>query len=301
MIHGCWLFITGKNMIKSMTGFARQNIEQDWGNGAWEIRSVNSRFLETNFRLPEAYRSLEFKLREKLRKKFNRGKLDCNLRLEINASNQDGLSIDQDLATSLIQSHKLLQKAANIQQQPDLTRLLNWPGLIKKASLDNQQMEKELLSSMDQAIEQLINMRSREGEGIVLMIQQRLDAIAEQIIFVRQEMPVIKQWQKDKILNRFKEAQLELDESRIEQEMVMVAQKVDVDEELDRLEVHIKEVARLIQKGGAVGRRLDFLMQELNREANTLGSKSISSKTTAASVELKVLIEQMREQIQNIE
>ena len=288
-------------MIKSMTAFARQPIEKDWGNGAWEIRSVNSRYLETNFRLPESFRYLEFKLREKLRKKLNRGKVDCSLRIEIEQGDSESLSIDTDLAASLLTSHQALQKAAKIEQQPDLTRLLNWPGIIKKAEVDSEKMEKELLASMDEAIDQLIKMRAREGEGIISMIEQRVDGIAEQVSYVRQEMPVIRQWQREKITTRFEDAKIELDETRVEQELVMLAQKIDVDEELDRLDVHIKEVSRLLKKGGAVGRRMDFLMQELNREANTLGSKSISAKTTSASVELKVLIEQMREQIQNIE
>ncbi len=288
-------------MIKSMTAFARQSIEKDWGNGAWEIRSVNSRYLETNFRLPESLRYLEFKLREKLRKKLNRGKLDCTLKLEIGQETGDDLAIDSQLAESLMKSHQSLQNRAGVKQQPDLTRILNWPGIIKKSEVDSEQMEKDLLQALDQAIEQLITMRGREGESISEMIQQRLDGIGQQVKYVREEMPAIAKWQREKILGRFEEIKLEFEETRIEQEMVMVAQKIDVDEELDRLDAHIAEVERLVKKGGVVGRRLDFLMQELNREANTLGSKSISAKTTAASVELKVLIEHMREQIQNIE
>lgn len=284
-----------------MTAFARQSIEKEWGNGAWEIRSVNSRYLETNFRLPESLRYLEFKLREKLRKKLNRGKLDCTLKIEIGQESGNDLSINTQLAESLMKSHQSLQKISGVDQQPDLTRMLNWPGILKKSETDSEQMEKELLDGLDQAIEQLITMRGREGESITQMIQQRLDGIGQQVKYVREEMPAIAKWQRDKILGRFEEIKLEFEETRIEQEMVMVAQKIDVDEELDRLDAHIAEVERLINKGGVVGRRLDFLMQELNREANTLGSKSISAKTTAASVELKVLIEQMREQIQNIE
>jgi len=284
-----------------MTAFARQSIEKDWGNGAWEIRSVNSRFLETNFRLPESFRYLEFKLREKLRKKLNRGKIDCSLRLDMSQGSSDDLSIDVDIANSVLKSHRQLEKISNIAQEPSLTRLLSWPGIIKKTETDSEQMELELLSSLDEAIDQLITMRGREGDSITDMIQQRVDGISQQVNYVREEMPEIIKWQKEKILARFEEIKLEFDELRIEQEMVMVAQKIDVDEELDRLDAHIKEISRLLKKGGVVGRRLDFLMQELNREANTLGSKSISSKTTAASVELKVLIEQMREQIQNIE
>jgi len=288
-------------MIKSMTAFARQSIEKDWGNGAWEIRSVNSRFLETNFRLPESFRYLEFKLREKLRKKLNRGKVDCSLRLDMSQAGSDDLSIDADLAKSILKSHQQFEKISNIAQEPDLTRLLRWPGLIKENKTDSEQMETELLSTLDEAIDQLITMRGREGDNVAKMITQRVDGISQQVAAVREEMPAIIQWQKDKILARFEEVKLEFDEQRVEQEMVMIAQKIDVDEELDRLDAHVKEISRLLKKGGVVGRRLDFLMQELNREANTLGSKSISTKTTAASVELKVLIEQMREQIQNIE
>lgn len=288
-------------MIRSMTAFARQPIEKSWGNATWELRSVNSRYLETNFRLPETSRYLEFKLRERLRKRLQRGKIDCNLKIDTSGAVTGELAVNEDLATALLKSHRELQQLADVNQEPDLTRLLIWPGVIKTAEVDNEKMETELLQGLDQAIDQLIVMREREGRSLSEMIHQRLDGVSEQIALVRQEMPDILQWQRDKIVSRFEEVQLEFEEQRIEQELVMLAQKVDVDEELDRLNVHIKEVSRLVKKGGSIGRRLDFLMQELNREANTLGSKSINNKTTAASVELKVLIEQMREQIQNIE
>ena len=288
-------------MIRSMTAFARQPIEKPWGTGAWEIRSVNSRFLETNFRLPEAFRYLEFKLREKLRSKLQRGKIDCSLRIDTSGVEAGELTVNNQLAASLLNSYQELQKLTGVKQDPNLTRLLTWPGVIRSAEVDSEQMEAELLAGFVEAIDQLIQMRQREGHSLTEIIQQRLDGMSEQVIKVREEMPAIIQWQKTKLLTRFEEAKIELEEQRVEQEMVMLAQKVDVDEELDRLDTHIKEVSRLVKKGGSVGRRLDFLMQELNREANTLGSKSINAKTTAASVELKVLIEQMREQIQNIE
>jgi uncharacterized protein (TIGR00255 family) len=288
-------------MIKSMTAFARQTVDKEWGTATWELRSVNSRYLETNFRLPEAFRYLEFKLRDKLRKRLQRGKIDCNLKLDTSGASAGALSVNKELAGSLLKAHKDLQQLANIDQSPELTRLLNWPGVVKSAQIDGDKMETELLASLEEAIDQLINMREREGTSLCDIINQRLEGMTEQVAYVREEMPAIVKWQKEKILNRFEEVKLDFDENRIEQEMVMIAQKIDVDEELDRLDTHINEVARLIKKGGSVGRRLDFLMQELNREANTLGSKSINTKTTAASVELKVLIEQMREQIQNIE
>ncbi len=288
-------------MIRSMTAFARQPVEKSWGNGAWEIRSVNSRFLETNFRLPEAFRYLEFKLRDKLRKKLQRGKVDVNFRLDTSGVETGNLTINKELAGSLLNSYQELQNLAGVEQSPDMTRLLGWPGVIRSAEIDSEQMEAELLEEFSTAVDQLITMREREGESLSQMIELRLEGITSQVVLVRAEMPAIVKWQKEKILSRFNEASVDLDAQRLEQEMVLIAQKIDVAEELDRLDTHIKEVSRLIKKGGAVGRRLDFLMQELNREANTLGSKSISSVTTASSVELKVLIEQMREQIQNIE
>jgi len=284
-----------------MTAFARFPMENNWGSATWEIRSVNSRFLETNFRLPEPFRYLEFKFREKLRKKLQRGKIDCSLKIDTSSAEAGELTLNQDLASALLQVHGSLQNVAGIDQSPDLMRLMSWPGMTQSSELDAEQVEKDLLEGLDAAIEQLISVREREGQSLSEIISQRLTGMTEQVVEVRGEMPAIIKWQREKILSRFEEVNLELEEQRVEQEMVMLAQKVDVDEELDRLDTHIKEVTRLLNKGGSVGRRLDFLMQELNREANTLGSKSISAKTTNASVELKVLIEQMREQIQNIE
>ncbi|MEE4244031.1 MAG: YicC/YloC family endoribonuclease [Kangiellaceae bacterium] len=284
-----------------MTAFARQPIKSEWGNAHFEIRSVNQRFLETNFRMPEAYRSMEFALRDKLRKRLQRGKLDISLRVEYSPTEADAISINEKLAGQLIAAHQQLQSSAGVEQPLQITDLMRWPGLVQTTELDRSEVEKELLAGFDQAIDALIDMRKREGESLIDIIQVRLDGIAEQVRIVRSKMPEIIQWQRDRLVNRFEEVKVELDPERLEQEMVMLAQKVDVDEELDRLETHLSEVARLLKKGGTIGRKLDFLMQELNREANTLGSKSISAETTAASVEIKVLIEQMREQIQNIE
>ncbi|NVJ48884.1 MAG: YicC family protein [Gammaproteobacteria bacterium] len=288
-------------MIHSMTAFARQAIKADWGNAHFEIRSVNQRFLETNFRLPEAFRSIEFQLRDRLRKRLNRGKVDVSLRLEYSPTDSDAIAINEQLAKQLITAHQQLQAAAQVEQPLQITDLMRWPGLIQTTELDTSQVEKQLLVAFDEAIDALIAMRQREGTSLIDIIMARLDGIAEQVTLVRGQMAEIIKWQRERIMTRFEEAKVELDPERLEQEMVMLAQKVDVEEELDRLDTHLQEVARLLKKGGAIGRRLDFLMQELNREANTLGSKSISPITTAASVEIKVLIEQMREQIQNIE
>lgn len=288
-------------MIQSMTAFSRHTQQQEWGSAIWEIRSVNSRYLETNFRLPESFKYLEFQLRDKLRKTIHRGKLDCTLKYEVASGATDDLTINQPLASALIQSHKELQKLSKLEQQPDLTELLKWPGIVKSIDLDNEKIAKDLAHGFASAIEQVIEMRQTEGRSLAKLISKRLEAISHQVQLVRECIPQILKWQSEKILARFEEVKLEFDQSRVEQEMVLITHKTDVDEEMDRLDTHVKEVYRLLANGGVVGRRLDFLMQELNREANTLGSKSISSETTAASVELKVLIEQMREQIQNIE
>ncbi len=288
-------------MIYSMTAFARQPLKAEWGNAHWELRSVNQRYLETNFRLPEAFRSMEFALRNKLRKRLQRGKIDISLRIEYSPTEADAISINKKLATQLLKAHDELQHMASETQALNVSELMRWPGLVQTTELDTSKVEQQLLEAFDEAISALINMRQREGESLVEIIQSRLDGITEQVSKVRACMPDILKWQRERILNRFEELKVELEPERLEQEMVMLAQKVDVDEEVDRLDTHIKEVSRLVNKGGTIGRRLDFLMQELNREANTLGSKSISAETTAASVEIKVLIEQMREQIQNIE
>jgi uncharacterized protein (TIGR00255 family) len=221
--------------------------------------------------------------------------------VEYSPTESDAISINEKLAQQLISAHKQLQASAGVEQPLQITDLMRWPGLIQTTELDTSKVEQELLAAFDQAITALIEMRQREGTSLIELIQSRLDGIAEQVKWVRECMPDIIQWQRERLISRFEEAKVELDPERLEQEMVLLAQKVDVDEELDRLETHLAEVGRLLKKGGTIGRRLDFLMQELNREANTLGSKSISAKTTAASVEIKVLIEQMREQIQNIE
>ncbi|NVK23159.1 MAG: YicC family protein [Kangiellaceae bacterium] len=288
-------------MVRSMTAFARQQFSAEWGNVTWEIKSVNQRFLEPNFRMPETFRHLEFALREVLRKQLNRGKLDCSLRIEMNSAKTGKIKLDQDMAQQLLTVHQELQVLAQENQSPDLVQLMRWPGLLQQDETDTKTMEQDVTETFKQTVAQLITVREREGQALGDIIEQRLTGISAQVEQVAQQMPDIIQWQRDKLINRFEEAKVELDADRLEQEMVMLAQKVDVAEELDRLKTHITECSRLLHQGGAIGRRLDFLMQEFNREANTLGSKSIKAEITASAVEMKVLIEQMREQVQNIE
>ncbi|WP_394130748.1 YicC/YloC family endoribonuclease [Shewanella maritima] len=287
-------------MIQSMTAYARIEHKAQWGTASWEIRSVNQRFLETYLRLPEQFRSFEPVLRDRLRKRLNRGKVEVNLRYEITDDNSKDLQLNDNLAKQLLDAAAELQKYAN-HGQLNLTDILKWPGVLASAEQDMDAIGADLMSAFDNAIDQFIEARGREGSAMEQMLQTRLDGIMEQVEMVREHMPTVMQYQREKLTNRLAEIKGELDPARIEQEMVLLAQKQDVAEEMDRLEAHVVETRRILKKGGAQGRRLDFMMQEFNRESNTLASKSISSEVTAAAVEMKVLIEQMREQIQNVE
>lgn len=287
-------------MICSMTGFARKEHKADWGTAVWEIRSVNQRYLETFYRIPENFRALEPNLRDRLRKKLQRGKVECSLRISFNESNTTGINVNEDLAKQLLSAAQWTQQnGADGNINP--SDILKWPGVISSAEADMDSIQKELLALFDGALKEFIQSRASEGDNMKALIEQRLNAISEEASKVESHMPAILEWQKDRIRNKFNEAKIELDDNRVEQEMILIAQKSDVAEELDRLRSHVSETQKILEKGGAIGRRLDFMMQEFNREANTLGSKSINADVTQAAVELKVLIEQMREQIQNIE
>ncbi|MDH2925153.1 uncharacterized protein (TIGR00255 family) [Nicoletella semolina] len=287
-------------MIYSMTAFAHLEIKQEWGNAVWEMRSVNQRFLETYFRLPETFRHLEMPLRERLRAALTRGKVECHLRIELNQHQTDGISLNQEYSQQVISSLKCLKQMAN-EGEINLVDVLRFPGVIEHGNPDLDQINQDLLAGFEQLLNEFIVMRGREGLNLQKLIEQRLKSISAEAGKVQQQMPAILQWQKDRLQQRFQELSLPLDPQRIEQEMVLLAQRVDVAEELDRLQLHVKETLSILQKGGAVGRKLDFMMQELNREANTLASKSINAEVTNSAVELKVLIEQIREQIQNLE
>ena len=287
-------------MIQSMTAYARIEHKADWGTASWEIRSVNQRYLETYLRLPEQFRSFEPVLRERLRKRLNRGKLEVNLRIDLSDNSEGELKVNETLAKQLLNAANWLQAEAG-KGDINLTDILRWPGVISSQEQDLNAIGKDLLSAFDDALTQFIEARGREGNAIKAMLLTRLDSITDQVAIVREQMPLVLQYQREKLTNRLADIKGELDPARLEQEMVMLAQKQDVAEEMDRLDAHVTETRRILNKGGAEGRRLDFMMQEFNRESNTLASKSISSEITTAAVELKVLIEQMREQIQNVE
>jgi len=283
-----------------MTAFARLEVKKDWGDAVWEIRSVNQRYLENFFRLPEQFRGLENTLREKLRQSLTRGKIECSLRIETKKQTNAELNLNKELANQVIQSLQWIKAQAG-EGEINLTDVLRYPGVVEAQEQDLDAISQDLLTAFDDLLTDFIAMRGREGEKLNDIIQQRLDAIAVEADKVRSQMPTVLQWQRERLLQRFEDAQINLDPQRVEQEMILLAQRVDVAEELDRLQMHVKETTNILKKGGAVGRKLDFMMQELNRESNTLASKSINADITASAVELKVLIEQMREQIQNLE
>jgi len=285
-----------------MTAFARQEGDGVWGSLQLELRSVNHRYLEVNPRLPDEMRQLEPKLREHIGKRLGRGKIDCTIRYQPPQANTSvALNINRDLVKQLALVSReidgLMYNAAPVNSLD----VLRWPGVMESKAVDQEQLQAATLAVLDTALDELDQNRLREGEKLKAIIMQRIDNIAEVVTTVRQRLPQVLAGVRQRLKDRLEELRQELDENRLEQEMVIQAQKLDVDEEMDRLETHISEVRHVLERDEPVGRRLDFLMQELNREANTLGSKSADSETTKASVELKVLIEQMREQIQNIE
>ncbi|WP_432697179.1 YicC/YloC family endoribonuclease [Marinobacterium sp. YM272] len=287
-------------MTRSMTAFARQEVHREWGTLTWEIRSVNHRYLEPHLRLPEALRDLEGKVREKLRNGLSRGKVECTLRFVPEAGAQT-LSVDEERARDLIAAASQVRGLMPDSAPLDTFQVLGWPGVLRETELDMAEIRKAALNLFDSALKDLATGREREGQELSQLVGQRLDSISEIVAEVRVLMPQILEAQREAIRARVADLEVEVDPSRLEQELVMIAQRADVDEEMDRLDTHVQEVRRVLGQKGPIGRRLDFLMQELNREANTLSSKSIVAGTTQRAVELKVLIEQMREQIQNIE
>ncbi|MCR9421192.1 YicC/YloC family endoribonuclease [Vibrio sp. RM-69-4] len=288
-------------MIYSMTAYARKEVKGDWGTAVWEIRSVNQRYLETYFRLPEQFRGLEPVLRERFRQRLARGKVECHLRYEANPAAKSELNINEALANQVIKAANQVMHMTGELSRINPFQIMQWPGVMETPEQDMDSINKALLAGFDDAIIEFIDARGREGDNMKALIEQRLTAISEEVVKVRARMPEILQWQRERLLTKFEEAKIELDATRVEQELILLAQKSDVAEELDRLDSHVKEARNVLKKGSSCGRKLDFMMQEFNRESNTLASKSISTDITASGVELKVLIEQMREQIQNIE
>jgi uncharacterized protein (TIGR00255 family) len=292
-------------LIRSMTAFARLQQSNDAGSITWELRSVNHRYLEPGLKLPDEFRQLEPEIRKLLGQTLSRGKVDLSLRYKIEAQQQTQIALNENILRSL---REVEQKVLNIVHEGSklsVADILSWPGVISEGERDLSALHQLALTCLEAVLEQLQQSRETEGAALEEMIRSRCQQVSDIVAEVRKHRPEMmkalrEKWEAtlDDKLQQWRES---ANESRLEQELVMLAQKLDVEEELDRLDTHLVEVLKVLDRDEAVGRRLDFLMQELNREANTLGSKSQDGVTTQQAVDLKVLIEQMREQVQNIE
>lgn len=287
-------------MIRSMTAFARHQSEQSIGQFHWEIRSVNHRYLEVSLRLDDTLRPLEMDLRKLISSRLARGKIDATLRFQPPEADES-IQLDTQRVRNLTRACDQINEYITDPAPLDALRVLQWPGVMMQPQPDETAFNAAVMSSLESALDDLVATREREGAELDEMILSRCEQITSIANVVREEMPLIIEQQRQRLQEKVSDMQVDLEPERLEQEMVLLAQKSDVAEELDRLQSHVREVQKVLQRDEPVGRRLDFLMQELNREANTLGSKSIDTGTTRYSVDLKVLIEQMREQIQNIE
>lgn len=288
-----------------MTAFARFEEQSEAFNLTWEIKSVNHRYLEIGMRLPDKLRHLEIELRNRLRKNLGRGKIELGLRVEEQNSNDTSFQVDEALVKQLVAAKEKIETMLVACNTVNAIDFMRWPGVLSSPTSDTEKLEEVVLASFDKLLALFIENREREGAELEQMVSQRLDKIADYVALFRRNLPETLANHREKLQNRLMQIldrqSAQIDQDRLEQELVIFAQKIDIEEELDRLEAHSREVARILKEGGAVGRQLDFLMQELNREANTTGSKSANAEQSQAVVDLKVLIEQMREQIQNIE
>ncbi len=288
-------------MLNSMTGFARQTAEGPLGTLTWELRTVNHRYLDVQFHLPEALRPGESDFRRQVSACLKRGKIECSLHFQRAISDSAELKINQELVQQLKSKLDELSEILHESRAIDPVDVLRWPGVVSEAEIDTGPLHEEASRLLDGTLAALGNMRASEGERIKEMIESRCADIVTISASVRARMPDVLTAVRVRQQERIDRLDIEADPARLETELALIAQKLDVDEELDRLDSHISEIGEAMGSSEPVGRRLDFLMQELNREANTLGSKSADTETTKAAVDLKVLIEQMREQIQNVE
>lgn len=288
-------------MIQSMTAFARAQAQGNWGTAVCELRSINHRYLEISVRMPENLHALEASMRERIRHYIRRGKIECHIRYQPGDVTGTAITINTHLAQELCKATGVIGGMLTHAAPVNPMDILHWPGILQIAEIDLETIQDEMLKLLEKGLQDLVDARLREGAELKQLFTQRLENMKTELAKVRHRLPEIYSTQRARLVARFSEAKVELDSSRFEQELVLYAQKIDVAEELERLDAHISEVRRILKQGGTAGRRLDFLMQELNREANTLGSKSVDVDTTRASVELKVLIEQIREQVQNVE
>ena len=285
----------------SMTAFSRATGQTPWGEITCELRSVNHRYLEINPRLAEEVRSLEPRVRDAIAKHLKRGRVDCTIRLQQQEMWSGDIDVDMALIDKLVAVSQQVRDRAEDIKPLRAADVLRWPGVVRVAQLDEDQIGSVAVECLERATRQLVEIRKREGERLLESLLEKLHAAKNVVNELKQSIPQWQQLFRQRVEKRLAEAQVNLDQDRLEQEMLIYIQKSDVTEEMDRLDVHLNEVSNVFELAQPIGRRLDFLMQELTREANTLGSKSNDTRLTQASVDLKVLIEQMREQVQNIE
>ncbi|TAK75174.1 MAG: YicC family protein [Gammaproteobacteria bacterium] len=289
-------------MIYSMTAFARAQSQGEWGSLICEMRSINHRYLEVSLHLPDVLRVFEMPIRERIREHLKRGKVECLLRYQPSVRVAGSLyTVNMVLAQELCHASAQIATMLPTAVSTCSTDILRFPGVLETKEADIGMLEDHVLQLVNTTLTDLVAARGREGEELKQLFLQRMDLMQQELVKVRENLPYVMREQQERLMKRFADVKLELDSTRLEQEMVMFAQKMDVAEEIERAETHIGEIRRVLKQGGAVGRRLDFLLQELNREANTLGSKSSDSAMTHMAVEMKVLIEQVREQVQNVE
>lgn len=294
-------------MVHSMTAFAREEIDADWGAAAWELRSVNHRYLDVSLRLPEELRSLDAGVRERIAARVRRGKVDGALRIRPASAGGAGLSLDLGLVERILDAKRKVEAAGRRVPgglpllPPTALEVLRWPGVVEPREMDRESVGSAALRLLDRALDTLVAARAREGAKLGGLVGRRCEEVAGIAARVRTALPEVQERHRARLLARLEEARVDPDPNRLAHELALFASRTDVAEELDRLDAHVAEVREALGGGSPIGRRLDFLMQELQREANTLGSKAVDPDTTRATVDLKVLIEQMREQVQNIE
>ncbi len=288
-------------MVRSMTAFALKESKQENHQLAWEIRSVNHRFLDIKLTLPDSFKLFENDFLNVIKKSLNRGKVEARLRYTAEKNQQPDIQVNESRARALIIACRQIEAITDSTEPLKAVDILQWPGVAQETELNADTLYAETRMLLDTALTDLSANRLREGEALALLIDQRCDQIAELIVKIRQRRPIVLEHLREKTLQRIEDLEITPDTNRLEQELVMLTQRLDIEEELDRIMAHLDEINKVLESNEPIGRRLDFLMQELNREANTLGAKSHDIETTKITVDLKVLIEQMREQIQNIE
>ena len=284
-----------------MTGFARREISGAWGALVCELRSVNHRFLESGFRLPDDIRAAEGELRQRLAREVKRGKVDCSITHRRLQGTESALEVDSAALERLLGTVRDLTRTLPGNPTVNILDVLRWPGVLKDERDDNDDLLKAVHTLFGATLEDLVAARAREGERLRDLIEQRCNGLETLVSHVRTRLPEVHARVRARLDERLAELKAQVDQERLEQELAILLQRLDVDEELDRLTGHIAEIRRVVAGSEPAGRRLDFLMQELNREANTLSSKSQDLETTRSAVDMKVIIEQMREQVQNIE